>query len=115
VLGSLTLLVSASIALSGLDKGYFLLSSFLLGLGWNLMLIAGTTLLASGHNPAERGNAQGLMELSNGSVAAGASFASGALISTLGWGAVNIGIVPLVALVLAMLLPLRSKTLARYS
>jgi MFS family permease len=115
VLGSLVLLVSASIALSGLDKGYFLLSSFLLGLGWNLMLVAGTTLLASGHNPAERGNAQGLMELSNGSVAAGASFASGALISTLGWGAVNIGIVPLVALVLAMLLPLRSKTLARYS
>lgn len=115
VLGSLVLLVSAGIALSGLGKGHFLLSSFLLGLGWNLMLIAGTTLLASGHNLGERGNAQGLMELSNGSVAAGASFASGALISTLGWGAVNIGILPLVALVLLMLLPLRSKTLVRYS
>ena len=115
VLGSLVLLVSAGIALSGLGKGHFLLSSFLLGLGWNLMLIAGTTLLASGHSPDERGNAQGLMELSNGSVAAGASFASGALISTVGWGAVNIGILPLVALVLLMLLPLRSKTLVRYS
>lgn len=115
VLGSLVLLVSAGIALGGLGKGHFLLSSFLLGVGWNLMLIAGTTLLASGHSPAERGNAQGLMELSNGSVAAGASFASGALIGTVGWSAVNIGIVPLVVLVLLMLLPLRSKTLARYS
>lgn len=115
VLGSLVLLVSAGIALSGLGKGHFLLSSFLLGVGWNLMLIAGTTLLASGHSPDDRGNAQGLMELSNGSVAAGASFASGALISTVGWSAVNIGILPLVALVLLMLLPLRSKTLARYS
>lgn len=115
VLGSLVLLVSAGIALSGLGKGHFLLSSFLLGVGWNLMLIAGTTLLASGHSPDDRGNAQGLMELSNGSVAAGASFASGALISTVGWSAVNIGILPLVALVLLMLLPLRSKTLVRYS
>jgi len=115
VLGSLILLVSAGIALSGLGKGYFLLSSFLLGLGWNLMLIAGTTLLASGHSPGERGNAQGLMELSNGSVAAGASFASGALISSFGWSAVNIGILPLVAIALLMLLPLRSKTLVRYS
>lgn len=108
VLGSLVLLISAGTALSGLDQMHFLLSSFLLGLGWNLMLIAGTTLLASGHSASERGNAQGLMELSNGSVAAGASLASGALIGTLGWGAVNLGVLPLVAIALLMLLPLRS-------
>lgn len=113
VLGSLVLLISAGTALSGLGQVHFLLSSFLLGLGWNLMLIAGTTLLASGHSANERGNAQGLMELSNGSVAAGASLASGALIGTLGWGAVNLGVLPLVAIALLMLLPLRAGSPAR--
>ena len=113
VLGSLVLLISAGTALSGLGQVHFLLSSFLLGLGWNLMLIAGTTLLASGHSTNERGNAQGLMELSNGSVAAGASLASGALIGTLGWGAVNLGVLPLVAIALLMLLPLRAGSPAR--
>lgn len=107
VIGSGVLLVSAGIAISGVTAELFLISSFLLGLGWNLMLIAGTTLLAQGHTPAERGHAQGLMELSNGSVAASASFASGALISGIGWSAVNISIVPLVAIALLMVIPSR--------
>lgn len=107
VLGGTILLASASIALLGLSHLHFLLSSFLLGLGWNLALIAGTTLLAEGHSPAERGQAQGVMELANGSVAACASFASGALITGLGWYAINIGVLPLVALALLMLWPAR--------
>jgi hypothetical protein len=40
------------------------------------------------------------MELCNGSVAAVMSFASGALIAQAGWAAVNIGMLPIVALVL---------------
>ncbi|MGY4534583.1 MFS family permease [Pseudomonas sp. TE3786] len=107
VLGGSILLASAVVALAGLSHTHFLLSSFLLGLGWNLALIAGTTLLAEGHAAAERGQAQGLMELVNGSVAACASFASGALITGLGWAAINIGILPLVALALLMLWPAR--------
>ncbi|MBD9484280.1 MFS transporter [Pseudomonas sp. PDM14] len=97
-IGIALLAVSAAIALSGQAHGQFLLSSFLLGIGWNLMLVAGTTLLGSGHAPAERGQAQGLMELGNGAVAAAASFASGALISTVGWAPVNIAMVPLLVL-----------------
>ncbi|MGX5219507.1 MFS transporter [Pseudomonas sp. S9] len=112
VIGSGVLLVSAAIAMSGIARDQFLISSFLLGLGWNLMLIAGTTLLAQGHTPAERGHAQGLMELSNGSVAASASFASGALISAIGWNAVNISILPLIVIVLFMLIPGKRTQLA---
>ncbi|ARU88378.1 MFS transporter [Pseudomonas sp. M30-35] len=112
VIGSGVLLISAAIAVSGITRDQFLISSFLLGLGWNLMLIAGTTLLAQGHTPAERGHAQGLMELSNGSVAASASFASGALISGIGWNAVNISILPLIVIVLLMLIPSRRAQLA---
>ncbi|WP_239482202.1 MFS transporter [Zestomonas insulae] len=113
VLGAVTLLVSAGIAISGVSHAQFLLSSFLLGLGWNLMLVAGTTLLGEGHSASERGQAQGLMELGNGSVAALASLASGALVNGIGWGAVNLAILPLVAIALLMLLPARRAVLAQ--
>ncbi|WP_235981370.1 MFS transporter [Aquipseudomonas ullengensis] len=103
LLGCLILLSSAAVALTGIDQVHFLASSFLLGLGWNLMLVAGTTLLGEGHATEERGQAQGLMELGNGLVAACASFASGALVTGAGWSAVNIGMLPLVAIALLML------------
>lgn len=51
-------------------------------------------------------NSLAVLELGNGSVAASASFASGALITGIGWSAVNIGILPLVLLVLLALLML---------
>ncbi|MEP6722104.1 MAG: MFS transporter [Variovorax sp.] len=101
VLGAAALAVSATIALSGVTPERFLLSSLLLGVGWNLMIIAGTTLLAESHEPAERGHAQALMELGNGSVAALMSLGSGALLAGAGWSAINALILP--ALALAML------------
>lgn len=113
LLGCLILIVSAGVALSGLSPEFFLISSFLLGLGWNLLMVSGTTLLAQGHAANERGHAQGLMELGNGLVAACTSFASGALISNLGWSALNIAMLPLLAIALLML-PKR-KTQEQYS
>lgn len=99
---------SALVGLSGQAQVHFLISSLLLGIGWNLMLVAGTTLLASAHEPAERGKAQGLMELANGSVAACAAFASGALITGLGWFQVNLAMLPLLMIALMALLPRHS-------
>jgi MFS family permease len=98
-IGSGLLVSSAIIALLGVSHWHFMISSCLLGIGWNLMLVAGTTQLGHGHAPEERARAQGLMELSNGSVAAVMSFASGALIAGAGWSAVNVGLVPIVTLV----------------
>jgi hypothetical protein len=101
-LGGGLLIVSAVVALLGVSHWHFLLSSSLLGIGWNLMLVAGTTQLGQGHAASERARAQGLMELSNGSVAAAMSFASGALIAQAGWAAVNIGLLPIVTLVVLL-------------
>ncbi|MFZ6049522.1 MFS transporter [Pseudomonas sp. CR3202] len=112
LLGGLILLASAATALVGMREAHFLASSFLLGIGWNLMLVAGTTLLGEGHSAEERGQAQGLMELGNSLVAACASFASGALITGIGWVAVNLGMLPLLALALLMLLPARRRLAA---
>lgn len=102
-LGIGLLIASAAIALAGQLQTYFLVSSLLLGMGWNLMLVAGTTLLGEGHTTDERGQAQGLMELGNGAVATAASFASGALISGLGWNPVNLAMLPLLAIALLAL------------
>lgn len=102
-LGMALLAVSAAVALSGQSVAQFLVSSLLLGMGWNLMLIAGTTLLAFGHSPQERGHAQGLMELGNGSLAALMSFSSGALITSIGWNAVNLLVWPVLLVALVML------------
>ena len=104
LIGIALLIASAAIALSGIAQAHFLVSSFLLGAGWNLMLVAGTTLLAEGHEAEEKGHAQGLMELGNGSVAAVMSLASGAMITSIGWGPVNAGMLPLLALALAVVL-----------
>jgi MFS family permease len=104
LLGIALLTASAAIALSGQLQSYFLISSLLLGMGWNLMLVAGTTLLGQGHTADERGQAQGLMELGNGSVAAVASFASGALISGLGWSPLNLAMLGLLAVALPALI-----------
>ncbi|WP_028240973.1 MFS transporter [Stutzerimonas azotifigens] len=98
-LGAALIAASALVALSGLTQPHFLVSSLLLGMGWNLMLVAGTTLLGAGHAPEERSQAQSLMELGNGSMAAIMSFGSGALVTGLGWEAVNLGVLPVLALV----------------
>lgn len=101
--GAATLAASAAIAIAGESFEHFLLSSCLLGVGWNLMLVAGTTLLGSGHRPEERSAAQGLMKLGNGYAAALMSFACGALITGIGWSAVNVGMLGLLAVAVLLL------------
>ncbi|MDQ0036370.1 MFS family permease [Variovorax boronicumulans] len=103
MLGAATLACSALAALSGASFSLFLASSLLLGLGWNLMLIAGTTLLAEGHAEHERGSAQALMELGNGGTAVLMSLGSGALLAGIGWTAINLVMLPLLAFALSLL------------
>ncbi|MCG3074384.1 MFS transporter [Pseudomonas aeruginosa] len=114
LLGAFLLAASAGIALGGQSVMHFLLSSLALGSGWNLMLIAGTTLLGEGHAESERGAAQGLMEQGNSLVAALMSFGSGALITSLGWNAVNLLVWPALLVALTLLWPVRrTRTLSR--
>lgn len=102
--GAACLAASAAVALSGISLTEFLASSFLLGTGWNLMVISGTTLLSENHSAEERGQAQALMQLANGIVAALMSFASGALLTGVGWTAINAVALPLLAVATGLLL-----------
>lgn len=90
LLGGALLATSAAVALRGPTADLFLASSLLLGAGWNLMLLAGTTLLAASHAPQDKAAAQPLMEWANGASAAAMSLGCGALVQTLGWQAINV-------------------------
>ena len=88
-LGAALLAASAGVALVGPQLVPFLISSLLLGAGWNLMILAGTTLLSQACSPQEAPHAQPLMEWANSGSAAAMSFSCGVLIQTLGWPAIN--------------------------
>lgn len=93
--GALVLAASVAASASGPSLAQFQVGLALLGVGWNLMYVSGTVMLAQAHAPEERGRVQGLFEtLVVGSAALG-SFASAGLLSAIGWRAVNLGALPL--------------------
>ncbi|KIN64803.1 Major facilitator superfamily protein [Sulfitobacter noctilucicola] len=98
------------VALQGVDLMNFYVALILLGLGWNFGFIGATTLLASSHEPHERGQMQGLNDLLVFGGVTLASLASGGLMNcaggdaTTGWAAVNIAMIPFLALAGASLI-----------
>ena len=72
-----------------------------LGVGWNLMFVASTTLLIGTYRPAERFRVQALNDFCMFAVMAVASLLAGVLINTAGWAWMNLlALAPLI-LVLA--------------
>jgi MFS family permease len=77
----------------------------LLGLGWNLLFVAGTTLLTASYRPAERYRAQAVNEFAVFGAQALASLLAGPALHALGWTKLNLATLPLIAaLVLVLLL-----------
>jgi MFS family permease len=94
--GLLLNILCVIVALNGIELHHFLISLFVLGVGWNFLYVGGTTLLTSTYKPEERTQAQAAMDLCVFATMAVSSFASGALINTQGWNWLNWGsLVPL--------------------
>lgn len=70
----------------------------LLGIGWNFLFVAGTTLLTTSYAPSERYRAQGLNDLVVFGTQATVSLAAGSAIMRLGWPSLNLTIAPLIVL-----------------
>ncbi len=101
--GLLLNLLCVAIALSGVDFKQFLVALFLLGLGWNFIFTASTTLALSAYRPEEKDKAQGALNFCVFAVLALSSLASGVLVTTRGWALLNIGsLLPLGATALAI-------------
>jgi len=85
------------IALSGIDLEQFVVSLFLLGVGWNFLFTGSTTLSLSAYAPAERDRAQAALNFFVFATLAISSFSSGVLVTTQGWRLLNYGsLVPVV-------------------
>ena len=97
-------LLCIAIALSGVDVMHFLVSMFLLGVGWNFLFTAGTALSLRAYRPEERDKVQGAINFSVFGVMMISSFSSGALVTTQGWTLLNYGsLIPVVLTGIAVL------------
>ncbi len=103
-LGLVILGVAGAVGLMGVELTNFYVALVLLGLGWNFGFIGATTMLASAHTPNERGVIQGVNDMIVFGMVTVASLASGGLMNCSGgsaeqgWTAVNIAMVPFLAL-----------------
>ena len=95
--------VCVLIALSGVEFQQFLIALFLLGLGWNFLFTASTTLALTAYRPEEKDKAQGALNFCVFAVLALSSLASGVLVTTQGWTLLNLGsLLPLAVTGLAL-------------
>jgi MFS family permease len=102
--GLVLLGLSAVVGWSGLTVWHFWIALALLGLGWNFAFVGATTMVTLCHRPSERNKVQAVNDfLIFGSMAIG-SFASGKLLASFGWQAVNEVVLPLVVVAGALLL-----------
>jgi MFS family permease len=104
LLGMGLLILSAIVAMAGIDFANFAIALILLGLGWNFGFIGGTTLLTGTYAPSERAKVQGFNDFAISVTMAVASLASGKLLSSLGWNAVNLAVFPMAAVAIALIL-----------
>ena len=102
-LGLIMIAMAGGLALLGLELLHFWGALILLGVGWNFGFIGATALLADCHRPSERAKVQALNDFLVFVTVAVASFGSGQLLHSVGWGGINAGILPMVAVVLALL------------
>lgn len=84
-------LLCIGIALSGEDVMHFLVSMFLLGVGWNFLFTAGTALSLRAYRPEEKDKVQGAINFCVFAMMMLSSFSSGALVTTQGWTLLNYG------------------------
>ena len=97
--GIAVMAAGAAVALNGNTVAHFVVALTLVGTGWNFMYTGGTTLLTEAHRPGERARTQGANDFIVFAIMGLSSFSSGALVSATGWEAMNLGVLPFLALI----------------
>jgi MFS family permease len=103
-MGAVLLSGHVALSFSGTGLASFASALVLLGIGWNLLYVGGTTLLTSSYSPAERGRAQAANDLLVFVVGLAASLGSAALLQAVGWQAMNLVLLPWLLLVIVAVL-----------
>ena len=103
-IGLSLIVLSAIISISGISLWHFWIGLCLLGVGWNFAFVGATTMVTQCHRPEERNKVQSFNDfLVFGSMAIG-SFASGSVLASFGWVAVNNIVFPVILTAAALLL-----------
>lgn len=112
--GVLLNLMCIGIALSGSDLEEFTVALFVLGVGWNFLFTASTTLGLSSYRAEEKDKAQGALNFWVFFTMGLSSLGSGALVTTQGWALLNVSsIIPLLVLGAALVVFARLKAAAK--
>jgi MFS family permease len=102
--GLVLMFACVAIASAGHDLMHYWWGLVLLGVGWNLLFVAGTALLTTTYAPAERFRAQAVNEFSVFGTQALASLLAGPALHLLGWRTLNLAtLVPLALFAVALL------------
>ncbi len=105
----MAILISAGIAaLAGISFMHFSVALILLGLGWNFGFIGGTTMLTTTYHPSERAKVQAVNNFGVSLMVAIASASSGQMLSHFGWSSVALTVMPIAAIVLGIIIWLRT-------
>ena len=99
MIGAVLMIGCIAMNFHGSSVSHFWASLLTLGVGWNFMFIAGTSLLTETYSSAESARAQAFNDFTVFSAAALASFSAGALLHQWGWQLVNYAVAPLIVLV----------------
>lgn len=99
------LLIAGQVAatLSGVAFSNFVFGLVLLGVGWNFLFIGGTTLLTEAYRPSERAKTQAAHDFLVFGAITVSTFASGGLLNTYGWKALNLTVIPFLAIALIVI------------
>ncbi len=103
-LGIVALLVMVVVIFSRYTFMNYWVSLVLLGLGWNFLFVGGTTLLPEGYSEAERFKVQAVNDFTIFGVQALGALLAGWVLSTLGWQALLLMGLPILALLTATLI-----------
>ncbi len=96
--------ICIGVALSGTQLHQFLISLFMLGIGWNFLFTGSTTLSTLAFRPEEKDRVQGTINFFVFVTMAITSFTSGAVLVTQGWSWLNYGTIFPVSLIALLLL-----------
>lgn len=96
-------------AVAGRSFAHFTVALVLLGIGWNFMFVGATSLLATAHAPEERIRAQAANDVLVFGCVAATAFASGAVHAAAGWAALNLVVLPALAVALGVMLWQRAR------
>lgn len=92
--------LASVVALCSTSLPAFYVALLCLGVGWNFMFVGGTTLLTASYRATERARTQAVSEFSTAALTALATLAAGQVLHRYGWEAVNLAVLPALALAL---------------